>query len=122
MNKERILDLADFLENEVSDKHFSMHNWVCGTTACIGGWCEARQKGAAPGDYLGSLDFSGPEAAEAYLGLTDEQEQLLFYPSEDEAWCAQCDPLEPDFISRTRAIATLRHLAETGEVNWNVST
>lgn len=120
MHKERILDLADFLENEVSDKRFNMRYWVCGTAACIGGWCEARQQDLNPGDNLERHLKCGEEGtlpAEVYLGLNDEQEQALFYPHFANANCF-AEPMSPAFITRTRAIATLRNLAETGEVVW----
>ena len=118
MHKERILDLADFIENEVTDEQFHMEEWACSTAACIGGWCEARQMGVKPGDFLDELDFRAvPETAMSYLGLNLEQENDLFFPHFNVA-NYQAVKGEPGYISRTRAVATLRRLAETGEVAW----
>jgi hypothetical protein len=44
MNTERLLDLIDVIENEVSDLDFDLSHWMrgpkadCGTTGCAAGW------------------------------------------------------------------------------------
>jgi hypothetical protein len=74
--------------------HFNMRHWHCGTCACIGGHAEAM--------------FGHPDALE----LDSDQEDELFYPSNP--------PLKYDEIQPADAAKVLRHLAETGEVDWSI--
>lgn len=111
MNKDNVLTVADGIDNSaVPDLGFNMNWWEiesddnsardmsghnCGTIACIGGWTERL--------------FPGVEASET-LGLTGSQARALFYP--DGHFDATPD----------KAVAVLRHLAETGEVDWSIAT
>jgi hypothetical protein len=83
----------------------------CGTACCIAGeaWF------AMPKEDRMWLSPDTPrvsQSAEAWLGLTEDEAQHLFIPdSEASGW-----PLHA--LSREAAIAVLRHLRETGEVDW----
>ena len=73
MIKEKVLALADYLENEILDKEFDMKNYFinCGTVACIAGHECIRignPHGAVPAsgeNYPGNYE----EAAAISLGL-----------------------------------------------------
>jgi hypothetical protein len=126
MNVDRILRVADAIEkHEIKDLGFNMGSYYsmleedksgygCGTTACIGGWAMAL---AYPGNYLErpwSRDKSGApvftnEAAAEWLGLDDERATELMLQ----------DGVIID-ATAAEAVRTLRHLAATGEVNWNL--
>lgn len=109
MNKDNILKVADAIEqHSIPDLGFNMGWWNehvggqndmsghdCDTCACIGGWTEA---------VLRSHD------ATESLGITPGDARSLFYPQVTHAWVA----------TPAVAVAVLRHLAETGEVDWSV--
>jgi len=105
MNKERILKLADVIENAPHQPipprgtpkrklaGFNMSNWHCGTVGCIAGW--AREIfGEGPYDAL-DLEFWQADALYVPHGPTHD-------------------------IQPHHAAAVLRHLAETGKVDWTV--
>ena len=69
-------------------------------------------------EYLGDYWYAA-ELAETALGLSEKQATDLFAVNEDSA-DPQADEGEPGFISPKRAAAVLRHLAETGEVDWTI--
>lgn len=112
MNAENILKVAKAIEqHSIPDLGFNMgvvcgkarydlpdlsgHN--CGTVACVAGWTNKV--------------FNTPASAAAagdILGLSDDVSELLFLP---EGWTE--NDIKPD-----QAVRTLRHLAETGEVDW----
>lgn len=114
MNVGNILKVADAIEQaSVPDLGFNMNVWNaradtwgvtdlsghnCKTVACVGGWTCA---------VFGFHRHDDFEAADA-LGLTNQEAHLLFYPSGEAAYTA----------TPAQAAACLRHLAETGEVNW----
>ncbi len=117
MNKERILKVADAIENHhFKTLGFNMINYIseevpdrsghdCGTTACIAGWVHALQKGIKK-----TLACKLPiaEYAQKYLGLNDRQAWALFM---------ECTTN----ITDKEAVKVLRHLAETGNVNWRIA-
>ena len=128
VNVENILRVADAIEkHEIPWLGFNMGDWFnringtdysnhgCKTVACIGGWANVLQISTAEDDY--SREKSLPESiwdtelAREWLGLSEEQAKALFYPA------GYIDPL---IYSLPRAVAALRHLVATGEVNWNL--
>ena len=136
MKTERIIELADHLDSEVLDLYhprdrnkaganplFSMlvyseknaynnHAEECGTCACIAGHTiHLWGRGIQPSDFK--------HDARMLLGLEIDIADELFEPCDHmEAWYFQDDPDDPAFISSHRAARVLRHLAETGEVDW----
>ena len=107
MNKGNILKLAEYMENlrpEEYDQRYSEHprGPHCGTPACIAGHAAWL---AGQWSYEGTI-----EDAKEWLGITWDHANGLFdsapYVGED------LTPTPQD------AARTLRHLAETGEVDW----
>ena len=119
MNEENILKVADAIErHSIPDLGFNMellrgaaderypdlsgHN--CGTVACIAGWALA----------VAGKD-GGFEAAAEFFGFKDQEEEEsydfpLFFPG------------SPHYgTTSSQAVAVLRHLAETGEVDWSIT-
>ena len=127
MNKENILKVADGIEkHSVPDLGFNMRFFCielaeiddgnegvadhsghdCGTVACIAGWSNAIRTGGRPEEI-------DPDEEAEWLGLSQGRADALFFPHlPREEWAA---------ISQDQAIRTLRHLAETGEVDWSVT-
>lgn len=105
MNKKRILALADLIEANEGD--FDMSNWThsCGTPACIGGW--AAWEALDRPSVLPSIFPHG--RASSWLDISDEQGDALFIP---DIWLSA--------VTASQAATVLRHLAETGEVDWNI--
>ena len=128
MNRERLLELADTIENLPSvdenetitpipsDKRaFGMNltHHKCGTPSCIAGWTWHMYFDASPRSL-----FNYALVRHA-LDLTDEQALELFVPKNDRAiYGVSEDCIE--FITAPWAAAVLRNLAETGEVDWTV--
>jgi hypothetical protein len=147
MNKENLLKLAEVLESPAAEAHFNMATWLdhfgahaldlssipikdaledCGTVACIAGWAARLAKPNAvikPGDiesiakeFLGFADTSpgfSTETAEAV-----ERGELL-------ECCKSDDLFVPNSTYMKKATAkdaakVVRHLVETGEVDWSV--
>lgn len=121
MNKERILALAEKIEKlphrnrEVGG--FTMVSYTrtdgeCRTPACIAGHA-VFEFDKAQWEILGSRDF--PHTADIANYLLDldynTQGMELFYPT-DRHWSD---------ITPVQAASVLRHLAETGEVDWAAS-
>ena len=118
MNKERILKVADAIENHhFKTLGFNMESFIaehssdrsehdCGTTACIAGWVHALQKGIKKTLMCKLADDIG-EYAQKYLGLNDHQADRLFYEVNSN-------------ITDKEAVKVLRHLAETGVVDWQI--
>lgn len=126
MNKENVLAVAAAIEGHtIPDLGFNMGNWVakesstrpdrsghsCGTVACIAGWTKRIRTQIPVG--INEDFYWGPEAK--WLGLdVDEGEELFFG---DDWTCAHLNDVTP-----SEAVAVLRHLAETGEVDWSVAS
>lgn len=85
----------------------------CGTPSCIGGWTIAL---FAP--HL-SIRFNSFDDAKEILDLTERQAQELFF-CEDvfQSGCAENFQLEQ--ITPDQAADVLLHLADTGEVRWDL--
>lgn len=117
MNKEYILELADFLETiqPGAESGFNM-NWYmnkncndysghkCGTVACIAGWIALRDGQEEPAEWYTKYGAKK-------LGIDLDLAFKLFSPR--RIWAYDATPQQ--------AAIVLRHLANTGEVDWNVA-
>lgn len=106
MDKQKILELADFMES--SPLSFDMSRWgtpsKCGSAGCIGGF----------GRVLFYMFDKDLRDIGQHMELTSEQtEALMFDPVS-----SRDGPLFYREVTRTRAVATLRRLAATGEVDF----
>lgn len=124
MNKENILYVADLIENQpltspADNTGFTMQSYLhsCGTPACIAGWAYAASRGSDGSEDLRPEDRdqwsdSRTVAGEAqrFLGLDYTTSEQLFLGFEA--------PVDLVRIKPEAAVAVLRHLAETGEVDW----
>lgn len=132
MNKTRILNLADHLESSKVVNAFSMscysredviYNNPCNSAGCIAGHTyflfvngEINLNEVNPNEIHS-------KAKEA-LGITHAQASDLFTPctgavDEDRKhahWLS--NRRELSYISRFRAAKVLRHMVETGEIDW----
>lgn len=107
MNKDNILAVADAIEkHSIPELGFNMRYWRetkkadkygtrCGTVACIGGWAETVLK--------------TDDIIEAF-GMEDAQYFELCLPGTFTS---------RGTITPTQAVRVLRHLAETGIVDWS---
>lgn len=141
MNVEKLRLYADKIEalkpNSMGDANdgdglsfdMSRFAYACGTPACIAGWVTwwehnrnpprglldqvpQHDEAMASGD-VGADTFAFTQAKEA-LKLTREQAHALFY--------ATLAPIDIHEITPQQAAAVMRHLADTGEVNWRKFT
>ena len=118
MRKDRILALADLIEqqphtDEDAAEGFTMESIThdCGTPACIAGWAAWEASGRQSRDlYDIYADVEGQ--AREFLGIGYSEADVLFYPP---------FPVIYATVTPTEAAATLRHLAETGRVDWSVA-
>lgn len=126
MNRENILAVADAIEkHSIPDLGFNMAAFYdtadeigpdmsghrCGTTACIAGWAVAVRDGGLP--PLGSVNeaiIDYVASAVSFLGLGPDK-----YGDIPRDLMLITDPA----ITPSQAVSVLRHLAETGEVDWN---
>lgn len=120
MNKERILELAAVIEAQPYDPenkgrgfNMSLYMHSCGTPSCIAGYALALQYG----DFSESLrhNVGGNYFFHAYnfLDLDRDIAHKLFEPHEfmpSEDWPK---------ITPQEAAGVLRHLAETGSIDWS---
>lgn len=115
----------------------------CGTTACIAGaavqfatkdfeYDPEEREYRRNGQMVSAYD-TGDEA-QALLGLTDEQKDLLFYPFEldnedlkgthhhDPAMSDDHNPLDWTRCLEPKQVAVvLKHFANTGEIDWRLA-
>lgn len=98
---QNILKLADFIENLSSDQYNQRTYIDHNGGRCICGWV----------NYLNATMPKEWVQACKYLGVTEDQGKILFAA---HPWPA----LNP---TKEQAARVLRHLAVTGEVNWNLS-
>lgn len=93
--------------HNVNDDHSGN---FCQTTACVAGWAihllADGQRKRHPDGYAESHEAAGTRL----LGLDGKQAAMLFYTSAPECY-------DKRFATCTVA-ACLKHLAETGEVDW----
>jgi len=119
MNKERILDLADIIENDrLPLVRFDINWWArreyespheCGTIACIAGYAVAAAYGNRIAKHF-KTDVGGE--ARRILGLTVDEARELF----SDGWRT----LKPRPTNK-QAARVLRHLAATGKVDWSIA-
>ena len=134
MNKERLLLLAEFLENEVSESRWNYRrivggNWggapdlSCGTTACALGWAttipELRDAGlrlflftatpvkdlAYPCLYLDGTKIF--EAACKVFGITMNEANFLFNPSDQDSETPSPDASAAEVAQHIRAFVAV---------------
>ena len=120
MNKEKILDLAEIierngnqiLEGTLNKKQYSQDKYLhpCGTPACIAGWaCWMNNPFDEWHEEVGKEGYKFWKTARRILGLSFYKARVLF----DQ------DPFDGNYFpTAADAAATLRHLAETGKVEW----
>ena len=126
--KERILQLTDHLDS-ISEAQFEMNRWLsvdtemdtdddCNTIACIAGHAVLLLYDRGTPDDPIDLPSNIFGAARELLGLTSEQAASLFVPEQgrDIGWGVAYDSITTEF-----AADTLRELAETERVNWNLA-
>lgn len=127
MNRENILKVADAIaQHSIPNLGFNMA-WIyaeanlynpdqsgtnCGTTACIAGWAYAVEHGGRIPDLPEEVEIKAADAASKFMGLPPRKSDDLFYPFGHKERLA----IEP-----SQAVAVLRHLAETGEVDWSIA-
>jgi len=136
VNKANVLRLANAIEGHALDLGFNMTFWVtrvgrdssthhgdeivdhsghnCNTVACIGGWVDALilADAGAPISRSAIEDVPSYDGKD-FLDLTPEQFFQLTSPKQKIA-----GPWED--ITQEKAVRVLRHLAETGKVDWSV--
>jgi hypothetical protein len=127
MNKENILKVADAIESATLAKEhgigFNMVSFYddsgadsdhteyeCCTVACIAGWAAIMSDGYETVRSLTPSDIS--KEAQNYLGLS--------LCEADDLFCASGTRVDMDDITQTDAVKVLRHLAETGDVDWSI--
>lgn len=134
MNKENILAVADAIEGHtIPGLGFNMGNFVgpprdgeydlsghsCGTIACIAGTARVVRTGVIV-HVLGS-HFHWHQEAD-WLGLDhDDAHELFFAEGFWNGFTAE-PPGGLGGITPAQAVRVLRHLAQTGEVDWSVAT
>jgi hypothetical protein len=131
MNKDNILAVADAIEkHSIAGLGFNMNYCVspadfmtdhtgqhCGTVACIAGWSRAIRQGSVP-EVARTLPLFEPEPEIEWLGLSEDDAEELFYPDR----YATDEVLDLGDVTTAQAVAVLRHLAETGEVDWSIAS
>jgi hypothetical protein len=131
MNKERILDLADIIENDrLENVEFDMSTPAshtprihpeCGTAACIAGYVMCAAYGNLRAKQFQCTCYWDNFSVRAarILGLNTEQRRQLFTPTPHNS----NTPVgfgEDYYFTKERAVRTLRHFAETGKIDWRV--
>ena len=125
LNTEAINELADRIEQceqvEFRDRKrgmvgpaftMSQIQYDCGAPACLMGH-NAVLHGRSCADLVGDLDIA------ADLGITKEQADELCSPEYVYADYFVY-PEDRAFITKSHAVAVLRNLADTGEVDWKI--
>jgi hypothetical protein len=128
MNKENILKVADAIENATLAKEhgigfnmvsfyddesgvgFDHTEYKCYTVACIAGWAAIMSGGHETVRSPTPSDIS--KEAQNYLGLS--------LCEADDLFCASGTRVDMDDITSQDAVKVLRHLAETGDVDWTI--
>ncbi len=108
MNKEAIIKHAEFLEALPREK-FDMDTWAdsCGTVACIGGWL-VIQSGRGTAEEIEDGEVGVISTGAEVFDISRDKALELFVPFGQQ----------PFSTSPAQAAKVLRHLAETGTVDW----
>lgn len=112
MNRERLADLADIIENDkIAQLQFDMGKWgneefVCGTRACIAGYAVSAAYGVDRMSKMGCCEIE--DEAVRILGLSAKEANELF--------CSFGSADGPQGAARV-----LRHAAKTGKIDWSVA-
>lgn len=101
-------NMAYFIDNGATLGDLSGHD--CGTTCCIAGWARIVEEGKFSKRWS---EHATAAKARAFLDLDGDQGSELFYGLNSPTLLQNIKPKQ--------AVATLRHLAQTGEVNWRVA-
>lgn len=133
MNPERILAVADAIENNtIQHLDFNLRFMTepqangCGSLACVAGYTLAIKNGEfkaiRENGSSAAFDAAAVEAGD-WLGLSKTEREMLFFPDShggpyDTGWFDCMYDLED--VPKEQAVRTLRHLAATGEVDWTV--
>lgn len=119
--KERGFNMSDYHSDDLS--HLSTHTkHECNSVSCIAGWAALYMKTDGtllkrPRDL--GWNFRGyMETAQGLLGLTQDQSLCLFEPMFYVA--SVCDK-DWDAVTPVQAVKVLKHLRDTGEVNWDLA-
>ena len=112
MNKQKVLALADYVE---ASSTFWMEEYfhACGTPACLAG------HGARLFGKLDSRTSDLEEDVASELDIAERRANKLFRPVTYN-FHFSADLNGEGYITKKHAVATLRHLAETGEVDYDV--
>ena len=111
MNKEKVLALADYVE---ASGTFWMEEYFhdCGAAACLAGH----------GAELFSLRSQGLEdGVTSELDIGADRGGKLFRPYTNN-FCFHAKPGSKGYITKEHAVAALRYLAKTGEVDYDRCT
>lgn len=114
MNRDLIIKVANAIEKEsIKGLKFDMDSFgrihpSCGTVACIAGYAVAIKDGV---ESVTKPGIDPESIAEKYLDLSRVEAYSLFYGGD----------LYISEITPTMAVTTLRHLAKTGEVDWDLN-
>jgi hypothetical protein len=130
MNADRLLALADLLESDEVQGHFSMTMWVrgvedrleytiadvthtCGAAACMGGYAEAMYRMTDEAPKRGYITTT---ETKIWLDLSFAEFDALFYPPgitpQDFEYIKLKDP--------KLAAKVVRHFVATTRVDWSV--
>lgn len=90
----------------------------CQTAACLAGNAVICAYGLHDAITRHRADCSF-EAARIF-GLSFEQKSKLFFPNTDDTGSVSYSTQGNDFFTRSRVARVLRHLADTGLVNWSI--
>ena len=141
MNKERMLELADYLEKMEEDAphRFNMETWGmwlippehrgqlggltaprCSTAGCIAGHAIGLYDPNWRSKDVGGNDI--PNRAQVLLGLTAEESSKLFLPWQENEYKSGDEYAEEDmdyqYVTASNAAEALRASAEAGSIEW----
>jgi hypothetical protein len=102
--KQYFLDLATGAN--ICDSLHRVKIEECSTAACVAGWTNIAR--GANGNW------SGPSTEALWLDLNIRQQNALFNPP---GWADET--VTKKRFTKSRAVAVLKHLAETGVVRWD---
>ncbi len=85
----------------------------CGTPSCIAGWVHHWYGPEIPEKELWWNEGEAHDFARSFFGITEGKACCLFMPQELDSWSG---------VTPQHAASCLRHLAETGEVDWLLAT